>query len=80
MSNVANVIHKGRLGPGQMICADVSAGTFKENAEIAKDVATREPYAEWVRGSTRLEDLSAVRFQDKSLMSAKAVWTPSMCP
>ena len=31
MSNAPNVVKKGRLGPGTMICVDLENGTFKEN-------------------------------------------------
>ena len=32
-------------------------GTFKEHAEIAKEVATAAPYKEWVNSNHRLEEL-----------------------
>jgi glutamate synthase (ferredoxin) len=59
LTNAGNIVRKGRLGPGQMVCADLAAGTFAENTEIAKAVAGRAPYAEWLAGSTRLEALNA---------------------
>lgn len=31
LTNAENVVAKGRLGPGQMVCADLEAGTFKTN-------------------------------------------------
>lgn len=30
-----------------------SAGTFRTNTEIARDVATRAPYAEWLKSCAR---------------------------
>ena len=69
LSNAANVVAKGRLGPGQMVCADLEAGAFQENTEIAKDVASRAPYAEWVNASgRRLEDLNATQVLDSCQM------------
>ena len=38
LTNVGNVVRKGRLGPGQTVCADLAAGEFKENTQIAKEV------------------------------------------
>ena len=62
LSNAGNVVAKGRLGPGQMVCADLEAGTFKTNTEIARDAAARAPYADWLAASARrLSDLGASR-------------------
>lgn len=37
-----------------------SAGTFRTNTEIARDVATRAPYAEWVKSCARkLSEMNA---------------------
>ena len=60
LSNAENVVAKGRLGPGQMVCADLESGAFSENTAIAKDVASRAPYAEWVKADARsLSDYNA---------------------
>ena len=53
MSNAGNIVAKGRLGPGQMVCADLAAGTFRGNTEIARDIATRAPYKAWVQTCAR---------------------------
>ena len=45
LTNVDNVVRKGRLGPGQTVVADLSSGTFKENTQIAKEVGRQAPYA-----------------------------------
>ena len=42
-----------------MVCADLNEGTFKENAEIAREVAGFHPYGEWLQGSQRLADLGS---------------------
>lgn len=69
--NAANVVAKGRLGPGQMVCADMVNGTFKENTAIAKDVASGSPYKEWVSSTSRtLESLSATNVLDECQMDA----------
>jgi glutamate synthase (ferredoxin) len=44
----ARVIRKGKVGPGQMIAADLRTGRFEENAAIKQALAARQPYAEWL--------------------------------
>ncbi len=53
LSNASNIVAKGRLGPGQMVCADLEDGTFRTNTDIARDIATRQPYAEWIKTCVR---------------------------
>ncbi|KAI8464547.1 MAG: ferredoxin-dependent glutamate synthase [Monoraphidium minutum] len=53
LTNAGNVVAKGRLGPGQMVLADLEAGSFSENAAVSRDVAARRPYKEWVAKSVR---------------------------
>ena len=54
-----------------MVCADLAEGTFKENAEIAKEVADRAPFGEWIEDeSRRLEELGGGSFTLETLMSA----------
>ena len=73
LTNVDNVIRKGRLGPGQTVVADLSSGTFKENTQIAKEVGSKAPYEEWLSSSTRLKDLNASDYTRKCLMSSSEV-------
>jgi len=44
----ARVIRKGKVGPGQMIAADLRSGRFEDNAAIKSALAARQPYAEWL--------------------------------
>jgi len=44
----ARVIRKGKVGPGQMIAADLRTGRFEDNAAIKSALAARQPYAEWL--------------------------------
>lgn len=69
LTNATNVVRKGRLGPGQMVCADLATGQFQENTEIAKAVAATAPYADWLSSSTRLEDLGATSFLEEPALS-----------
>lgn len=48
LSNASNVVRKGRLGPGQMVCADLSRGTFQNTQELAREVAAAHPYSKWL--------------------------------
>jgi glutamate synthase (ferredoxin) len=36
----ANIVEKGRLGPGQMINVDLSTGEFKDNIAIKSEIAS----------------------------------------
>lgn len=49
LTNAENVVAKGRLGPGQMVCADLSKGTFQNTQELAREVAAGHPYSEWLK-------------------------------
>ena len=73
LTNVDNVIRKGRLGPGQTVVADLSSGTFKENTQIAKEVGSKAPYEEWLSSSTRLKDLNASDYIRECVMSSSEV-------
>jgi len=56
LTNAANVVAKGRLGPGMMVTVNLATGEFKENSAIAREVASAHPYAAWnAAGVTRLE-------------------------
>ncbi len=52
----ARVIRKGKVGPGQMIAADLRTGLFETNADIKSRMATEAPYAAWL--SARMQVLS----------------------
>ena len=70
LTNAGNITAKGRLGPGQMVCADLVAGTFAGNTEIAKAVAGKAPYGEWLAATcTRLADLGASTFPASPALS-----------
>lgn len=73
LTNVDNVVRKGRLGPGQTIVADLTHGTFKEHAQIAKEVGSRAPYAEWLSSSPRLPELGGSSYTAEPQMSSAQV-------
>lgn len=51
----ADIIEKGRLGPGQMINVDLASGEFKDNIRIKSEIASRKLL-------TRRRNLSENRF------------------
>ncbi len=44
----ANVEYKGRLEPGRMFLVDMEAGRIISDEEIKQEIATQQPYGEWV--------------------------------
>ncbi|MEC4812685.1 MAG: glutamate synthase large subunit [Scytonema sp. PMC 1069.18] len=44
----ANIVEKGRLGPGQMIAVDLETQEVLKNWEIKQRVAKQHPYGEWL--------------------------------
>ncbi len=51
------IIEKGRLGPGQMIAVDLSAGRLYRDAEIKDWLAGQRPFGEWVKSITVIDDI-----------------------
>ncbi len=46
----AEVLRKGRLGPGQQLVVDLEAGGLQEDHEVKHALAIRRPYAAWLAG------------------------------
>jgi glutamate synthase (NADPH/NADH) large chain len=56
----ARVVRKGRLQPGRMFLVDTEHGRILDDEEIKTELATQQPYDEWLHaGTLRLEDLPA---------------------
>jgi glutamate synthase (NADPH/NADH) large chain len=54
----ARIVRKGRLQPGRMFLADTVNGRLIDDDEIKAQVATQEPWGEWVEANRiRLSDL-----------------------
>ncbi|OGX04209.1 MAG: glutamate synthase subunit alpha [Omnitrophica bacterium RIFCSPLOWO2_12_FULL_50_11] len=49
----ANVLEKGRLGPGQMIAIDLEHGILHKNDEIKNKLARSRPYSDWLKKQLR---------------------------
>ncbi len=50
----AKVVRKGRLAPGEMLEIDILRGKVRFNDEIKQDLATRQPYGEWLKNRLEL--------------------------
>ena len=84
ISNAENIVAKGRLGPGQMIQADLETGDFKENTEVAKEVASRCDYKSWLSeietlptaepaGETKMDPVALIEAQAAAGYAAEDV-------
>ena len=47
----AEIIEKGRLGPGQVIAVDLQSQEILKNWQIKQRIAAEYPYGEWVKNS-----------------------------
>jgi glutamate synthase (ferredoxin) len=45
----AEIVEKGRLGPGQMIAVDLETHEILKNWEIKQRIATQRPYGQWLQ-------------------------------
>eukprot|EP00559_Dactyliosolen_fragilissimus_P004754 CAMPEP_0184863826 /NCGR_PEP_ID=MMETSP0580-20130426/12672_1 /TAXON_ID=1118495 /ORGANISM="Dactyliosolen fragilissimus" /LENGTH=1692 /DNA_ID=CAMNT_0027362387 /DNA_START=217 /DNA_END=5295 /DNA_ORIENTATION=+ len=74
----AEIVEKGRLGPGQMINVDLQTGEFKDNIKIKSEIASRHPYGEWIsnqRQDVKKLDASSERlYDDKTTTFAQATF------
>src|SRR6185437_6762384 len=53
----AEVIEKGRLGPGQMLGVDLVEGKIYRDREIKDLLAGMRPFSQWVKNITRIDSL-----------------------
>ena len=53
----AQVIEKGRLGPGEMIGVQLEEGRFYHDRELKDMLAARHPYGEWVKKIVEIDSL-----------------------
>jgi glutamate synthase (ferredoxin) len=61
----ARIVRKGKVGPGQMIAADLRTGQFEDNATIKSRLAARQPYADWLHHQVEvLAPASALHYSD----------------
>lgn len=49
LDSASEVVAKGRLGPGQMVVADLDSGSFLRNEGVCEAAATDAAYDEWLQ-------------------------------
>jgi len=52
----ATVVHKGALGPGQMIAVDMAEGRLYRDKELKDKLASNQPFGEWVGKIVDMEE------------------------
>ncbi|MCB1883567.1 MAG: glutamate synthase large subunit, partial [Geminicoccaceae bacterium] len=57
----ADIVEKGRVGPGETIGVDLEAGRFYHDAELKDRLAGQKPYSKWAENITHLAALAATR-------------------
>ena len=62
----ADIIEKGRLGPGQMIAVDLETHEVLKNWEIKQRIAKQHPYGEWLQ-EHRQDLQSLVKSQESAV-------------
>ncbi len=63
--NEAEIVEKGRLGPGQMISVDLETQEILKNWEIKQRVAKKHPYGAWMQA--KRQEVSPQAFQKAEL-------------
>ncbi len=53
----AQVIEKGRLGPGEMIAVDLLEGKLYHDRELKDHLSSQKPWGQWVKNTTHLDEL-----------------------
>src|SRR5690348_75406 len=53
----AEIVEKGRLGPGQMLGVDLAAGKLYRDREIKNMLAGTRPFSQWVKNITKIDSL-----------------------
>jgi glutamate synthase (ferredoxin) len=66
----AEVVEKGRLGPGQMIAVDLGNHEVLRNWEIKQRIAAQQPYGQWLQENRR--HLAAQSFSEATQFDAQA--------
>ena len=64
----ADIVSKGRLGPGEMLAVDLVNGVLLDNDDIHDVLKTRAPYKKWLK--------KGVRYLDSQLVDTKTAAEP----
>nr|YP_009394501.1 glutamate synthase [Vertebrata thuyoides]ARW63063.1 glutamate synthase [Vertebrata thuyoides] len=66
-NDFGNILHKGRLGPGQMISVDLINNLILENLVVKKAVANKLPYGSWLVNQRKYIDYQPYELDDFSI-------------
>ncbi|EOD37258.1 hypothetical protein EMIHUDRAFT_225692 [Emiliania huxleyi CCMP1516] len=69
----ADVVRKGRLGPGNCITINLATGEFKTNLEVKKGLAAEAPYSEWMAAKAK-----KVPYRDEFAVECEAEVPPGL--
>ncbi len=69
---VADIIEKGRLGPGQMIAFDLESRELLKNWDLKQRIANSYPYGEWLRQYR--QELSPQPFAEAPDLDQPTLW------
>jgi glutamate synthase (NADPH/NADH) large chain len=67
--NNADVLEKGRVGPGQMIGIDLKEGKFFHDLELKDMLAAKQPFGQWIKNTTHLDSIIKSNKAAKPLLS-----------
>ncbi|NEP72483.1 MAG: glutamate synthase subunit alpha [Okeania sp. SIO2G4] len=66
----AEIVEKGRLGPGQMIAVDLATNEILKNWEIKKRISSQHPYGEWLK---QRKQITKQPFRTKTKLEAQTL-------
>jgi glutamate synthase (ferredoxin) len=70
----ADIVEKGRLGPGQMLAVDFEEGhEILKNWEIKQRIAAAQPYGDWL--AERRQEIVPQRFSEELRLDAQTLLT-----
>lgn len=67
----AEIVEKGRLGPGHMIAVDLESHEVLKNWDIKQRIATSQPYGEWL--AAHRQSITAQPFGEEKTMEAQTL-------
>ncbi len=67
----ADIVEKGRLGPGQMIAVDLQTKEILKNWQLKQRIAKRHPYGEWLKQNR--ETLQPQPFASTTTLESQAL-------
>ena len=67
----ADVVEKGRLGPGQLIAVDLESHEILKNWEIKQRIASNHPYGEWLQ--QHRHTLQPYSFEEAAQMNSETL-------